>query len=231
MVLLWKANHEERKCPFRKKKEQKNQLDINDYFSCRGKKHGSFWREVCQYWLTAPLEITVTVSISIWTLTPQTTQKLGVESKCSTRHWKASSPGWGTHSSSPAFTQTPCRHWGQAATPLRPAETIRGLFFILEAKCRFMDRNVRPGYSNSAAESKAGLISGRSIKIPEGNPKPGSVRRSAVEGKCPDTLRLEHGEWPGSEQEQLLPCDSMWNERPSRKSLSARGLFQRQQIR
>lgn len=32
--------------------------------------HGSFKGEICQYWLIASLEITVTVSISIWTFNP-----------------------------------------------------------------------------------------------------------------------------------------------------------------
>lgn len=63
MILLCKAKHKE-------KKKKKYQLDTNDYFLWRGKKHGSFRREICQCWLIASLEITVTVSISIWTFYP-----------------------------------------------------------------------------------------------------------------------------------------------------------------
>lgn len=131
MVLLWKAKHEERKCPFKKRKNKKNQLDINDYFPWSRKKHRPFWRKICQYWLIAPLEITVTVSINIGTLTPHITQKPGTERKYSTCYWNAANLRWSKHSRYLEFTVTLHSHSGQEAIPLDPAETKHGLFFFL----------------------------------------------------------------------------------------------------
>lgn len=109
-----------------------------------------------QYCLIAPFEITVTVSINIWTLTPQITQKLGIDRKYSTCYWNAASLRWSKHSSYSEFTETLHSHLDQEAIPLHPAETIHGLFFIWEAKCSFMDWNVLPGYSNSTNRKQSG---------------------------------------------------------------------------
>lgn len=182
--------------PFQNKKEQKNQLDINDHFSWSRKKHGSFWRKRCQYWLIAPLEITVTESINIWTLTPQLTQKLGSERKYSTCYWNAASLKWSKHSSYLEFTETLYSHLGQEAIPPNPAETIHACFLVF-----FFVFQKPKVVSWVQTESTAGLISGWSIRIPKGNPKSGHVGRGRVETKWWDILRLENCKWLEFKQE------------------------------
>lgn len=65
MTLLWKVKHEGKK-----KRNNEKSAWYKWLFLMKRKEARSFRREICQYWLIASLEITVTVSISIWTFNP-----------------------------------------------------------------------------------------------------------------------------------------------------------------